>query len=226
MKRNKITESFNQAKPMEQKQRIAFHEAGHAVAIHLNNKARKLPPIFFRIIFNDLNQDPEKEPSDHQAIQDDYSARVEGGRLIEWLPTSIDALVPMTPNHHDARENFLKAYMVAFEADIMNLLIGPLAETKYIYEREGEVFNYQFANLKTLKKYGGNSDLALVKDYLQSFSDSSQQQARKLADLFELAFNFVNDSVNWAAITKLAHYILNSNKLIIGYEEVASLVEN
>jgi hypothetical protein len=64
MKRNKITESFNQAKPMEQKQRIAFHEAGHAVAIHLNNKARKLPPIFFRIIFNDLNHDLEKEPSD------------------------------------------------------------------------------------------------------------------------------------------------------------------
>ena len=41
MKRNKITESFNQAKPMEQKQRIAYHEAGHAVAIHLNLKFLK-----------------------------------------------------------------------------------------------------------------------------------------------------------------------------------------
>ncbi|MDD5269346.1 MAG: hypothetical protein PHO08_19895 [Methylococcales bacterium] len=226
MKRNKITESFNQAKPMEQKQRIAFHEAGHAVAIHLNNKARKLPPIFFRIIFNDLNHNLEKEPSEYQAMQDDHNAKVEGGRLIEWLPTSIDALVPMTPNHHDAIENFLKAYMVAFEADIMNLLIGPLAETKYSYEREGEVFNYQLANLNTLKKHGGNSDLALINDYLQSFSASAQEQAKKLTELFDLAFNFVNDSVNWAAITKLAHYILNSNKFIIGYEEVASLVEN
>ena len=49
MKRNKITEGFNQAKPMEQKQRIAFHEAGHAVAIHLNNKARKLTPYFLEL---------------------------------------------------------------------------------------------------------------------------------------------------------------------------------
>ncbi|MDD5633577.1 MAG: hypothetical protein PHI13_16345, partial [Methylococcales bacterium] len=172
---------------MEQKQRIAFHEAGHAVAIHLNNKARKLPPIFFRIIFNDLNHNLEKEPSEYQAMQDDHNAKVEGGRLIEWLPTSIDALVPMTPNHHDAIENFLKAYMVAFEADIMNLLIGPLAETKYSYEREGEVFNYQLANLNTLKKHGGNSDLALINDYLQSFSASAQEQAKKLTELFDLA---------------------------------------
>ena len=146
--------------------------------------------------------------------------------MIEWLPTSIEALVPMTPNHHDAMENFLKAYMVAFEADIMNLLIGPLAETKYSYERDGEVFNDQLVNLNTLKKYGGNSDLALVNDYLQSFSACAQQQAKKLSELFDLAFNFVNDSVNWAAITKLAHYILNNNKFNIGYEEVASLVEN
>ena len=101
-----------------------------------------------------------------------------------------------------------------------------MAETKYINERDGEVFNYQLANLNTLKNYGGNSDLALIKDYLQSFSATAQQQAQKLAELFELAFNFVNDSVNWVAISKLAHYILNSNKLIIGYEEVASLVEN
>ena len=49
MKRNKITKSNNQGKQIEHKRRIAFHEAGHATAIHLNNKARNLPPIFFRL---------------------------------------------------------------------------------------------------------------------------------------------------------------------------------
>jgi hypothetical protein len=49
MKRNKIIQSNNQDKQIEHKKRIAFHEAEHATAIHLNNKARNLPPIFFRL---------------------------------------------------------------------------------------------------------------------------------------------------------------------------------
>jgi len=45
MKRNKIIEACGQDKLLEHKQRVAFHEAGHAAGIHLYNKARSLPPV-------------------------------------------------------------------------------------------------------------------------------------------------------------------------------------
>jgi len=225
MKRNKIIKSFNQSKQIEHKQRIAFHEAGHATAIYLNNKARNIPPAFFQIMFKDLDGKSEKELRDYQATDDVCIARVEGGRLIELLPPSIDALVHKTPDHNDARVHFIKDYMVAFEADIINLLIGPLAEAKHIYDTDGEPFNHQLVNLNALKNYGGSSYLALANKYLQSFSACKQQQEAKLNELFVLAFNFINDRANWGAITRLANYILNNNKNIISCEEVVSLLE-
>ena len=115
--------------------------------------------------------------------------------------------------------------MVAFEVDIINLLIGPLTEAKHIYETDGEVFDHQLVNLHTLNNYGGSSDLALVNEYMQSFSACKQQQGKKLDELFVQAFNFINDQANWAAITRLANYILNNNKDVISCEEVVSLVE-
>jgi len=47
MKRNKIIEALGQEKWVEHKKRIAFHEAGHAAGIYLNNKAWQLPAVFF-----------------------------------------------------------------------------------------------------------------------------------------------------------------------------------
>jgi len=38
MKRNNIAEISGQDKLVEHKQRVAFHEAGHAAGIYLNNK--------------------------------------------------------------------------------------------------------------------------------------------------------------------------------------------
>ena len=225
MKRNKIIKSFNQGKLIEHKRRIAFHEAGHATAIHLNNQARNLPPVFFQIMFKDLNHPSEKEPRDYHAKHDDYIARVEGGRLIELLPPSIEALGHKIPGHNNAMIPFLKEYMAAFEADIINLLIGPLAEAKHIHITDGETFNHHLVNLDALKYYGGSSDLALVNEYLQIFSVCKQQQDEKLYELFVLAFNFISNQANWAAITKLANYILNNNQMIIRCEEVVSLIE-
>ena len=94
-------------------------------------------------MFKDLNREFEKELGDYQATHDDYIARVEGGRLIELLPFSINAFVHKTTGHNDTMVSFIKDYVVAFEADVINLLIGPLAEAKHIYETEGEVFNPQ-----------------------------------------------------------------------------------
>ena len=121
--------------------------------------------------------------------------------------------------------HLIKDYLIAFEADIINLLIGPLAEAKHIAESDDEIFNQQLVNLKALKNYGGSSDLALAKEYLQSFSACKQQQEEKLDELFAQAYDFVNDQENWAAITRLVNYIIENNKNIVSCEEVVSLLE-
>ena len=211
MKRSKIIETLIQNKLIEHKQRVAFHEAGHAAAIHLNNKARQLPPVFFKIIFKEMNHMATADALTYQTTPDDFIARVEGGRLVELLPHSIDGLV--------------RDYRIAFEADIINLLIGPLAEAKHVANTDDEPFNHKLVDLKALKNYGGGSDLALANEYLLSFSADKQQRDRKLEELFSIAFNFVNNDVNWAAITKLADYILGSSKNIIGCEEIILMLD-
>jgi hypothetical protein len=226
MKRNEIIEVFSQDKLTGHKQRVAFHEAGHAAGIHLNNKARCLPPVFFKIIFKDRGGMTGTEGMAYQTTHDDCIARVEGGKLIEWLPHSIDSLVHELTEHNDAAMvRLVKAYMIAFEADIINLLIGPLAEAKHVATTDNKLFNLRLVNLKALKNYGGSSDLALVNDYLQSFSDDKQLRDEKLDELFTVAFNFVNNDANWAAITKLADYILGSSENIIYCEEIVSTLD-
>jgi hypothetical protein len=79
MKRNKVTEFPSQDKLIEHKQRVAFHEAGHAAGIHLNNKARHLPPVFFKIIFKDMSDVTDVDVMIYQTTPDDCIARVEGG---------------------------------------------------------------------------------------------------------------------------------------------------
>lgn len=225
MKRNMIVIPPWHDKFLEHKQRIAFHEAGHVTAIYLNNKARNLPPVFFQIMFKDLDGKSDEDLMAYQWTHDDCIARVEGGRLIELLPSSIDALAHETKGHNATMEPLIMDYMIAFEADIINLLIGPLSEAKYVADTDDELFNPQLVNLKALKNYGGSSDLALVIEYLQSFSACKQQQDEKLDELFSVAFSFIKDQANWAAITKLANYILDSNKNIISCEDVVSLLE-
>jgi hypothetical protein len=225
MKRNKVIEALSQDKLVEHKQRVAFHEAGHAAGIHLNNKARQLPPIFFKIIFKDMGAVTDADVMAYQTTHDDCIARVEGGRLIESLPPSIDCLVRELTQHNDAMTELIDDYMKAFEADVINLLIGPLAEAKHVADTDDELFNQQLVNLKALKNYGGSSDLALANEYLQSFSDDKQQREEKLDQLFTVAFNFVNDQANWAAITKLANHILGDSKNIIGCEEIVSMID-
>ncbi len=226
MRRNNIFKSPSQDKLLDHKQCIAFHEAGHATAIYLNNKARNFPPTFFQIMFKDLNGKSEENIMVYQVTHDDYIARVKGGRSIKLLPNSIDALGHKNTDHNNAMDHLIKDQMIAFEVDIINLLIGPLAEAKHIADTDDELFNHKLVNLKALKNYGGSSDLELANEYLQCFSTCKQQQGKKLDELFTVAFNFITDRTNWAAITKLANYILDSNKNIISCEEVVSLLEH
>ena len=139
---------------------------------------------------------------------------------------SIDGLAHKLIDHNEAMAPLVRDYIIAFEADIINLLVGPLAEAKHVYNRDDELFNHQLVNLKSLKNYGGGSDLALAREYLESFSASKQQQDEKLDELFAVACDFVSDYSNWKAITKLANYILESNKNIISCEEVVSVLES
>jgi hypothetical protein len=223
MKRNQIFKSLRQE---QHKQCIAFHEAGHAAAIYLNNKTRNLPPVFFQIMIKDLSSMPEENITVYQVAQNDCIARVKGGRSIASLPSSADILVYEAIDRNNTIISSIKDHIVAFEVDIINLLIGPLAEAKYIAHVDGELFNHKLVGLEALKNYGGSSDLDMANEYLQYFSTCKQQQGKKLDELFSVAFNFVNDRANWTAITKLANYILDSNKNIISCEEVASLLEH
>jgi hypothetical protein len=225
MKRNNIIETLGQDRLIEHKQRVAFHEAGHAAGIYLNNKARQLPPVFFSIIFKEMSGVTEADVMAYQTTHDDCIARVEGGRLIQSLPPSIDSLARELTEHNDAMVQLVEDYMIAFEADIINLLIGPLAEAKHVADTDDELFNHKLVNLKALKNYGGSSDLALANEYLQSYSANKHQRDQKLDELFTVAFNFINNDTNWAAITKLADYILGSSENIICCEEIVSTLE-
>jgi hypothetical protein len=226
MKRNKIIDISRLSRMQQHKQCIAFHEAGHAAAIYLNNKARNLPPVFFQIVFKDLSGAQDYDVLIYKATHYDSIARVEGGRLIEVLPYSIDDLDHKLIKHNQTMASSLRDYLVAFEADIINLLAGPLAEAKHVHKRDDELFNHQLVDLKSLINYGGGSDLALVRDYLECFSANKQIQDQKLAELFALACDFIREPSNWKAITKLANYILDSNKNMISCEEVVSVIES
>ncbi len=194
MKRNTPFKSIRHDQLLEHSHYIAFHEAGHAAAIYLNNKIRNLAPVSFQIIIKDLQSTSEESILVYQVAQNDDMEKED--------------------------------HIIAFELDIINLLIGPLAEAKYIADTDDELFSHKLVNLKALKNYGGSSDLDRVDEYLNYFSTCKQQQAKKLDELFAVAVNFINDRTNWAAITKLSHYILNSNKNIINCEDVAYLLEH
>jgi len=219
MKHNKISNSAIH----NIKQSIAFHEAGHAIAICLNNKARHQHPVFFKIILNAGSQKGEYNKS--AIFTDNSVARIEGGRLIQNLIYHVDALTHKLISIDESVAPLIREYQAAFEADIVNLLIGPLAEAKQAYLSDNEHFNYRLIDIKALKNYGGDADLALAWEYLASYSNDKQRQDEILNELFIAAGDFISDSKNWAAITKLADYIIHSDKEVITCEEVLLLLK-
>ncbi|MGR9035135.1 MAG: hypothetical protein ACU83O_00890, partial [Gammaproteobacteria bacterium] len=225
MKRNKSIDQKNIKDVFQKEQCFAFHEAGHATAIYLNNRAKGMPTLYFLISFNRLSAESDDSP----AQPDDYNyiVDVEGGRLIESLPVSFKSLEHELTENNELYPSHLQLfsdYLVAFELDIINLLAGPIAEAKYVAENDGEMINHRLVNVKALKNYGGDFDLALIDEYLQSYSDNEQERAEKLGELFRMAFSFVNDYHNWRAITKVADYILKTDNDTVSYHEVAETI--
>lgn len=198
---------------------VAFHEAGHAAAIHLGNQKKELPPVFFQIYIKPLNIDFQSSEHSGEDRSAQYIAKVDGGRLIHTIERSFRET---TKYFSDAQK---LAYQYAFEADIVNLLVGPLAEAKYIALRDNELINPRLVNIDALVYYGGTSDLALVNEYLDHFVVTQELREKKLNALFMEAFVFINEESNWLAITSLADFILATDKNIIRFEEIASILE-
>lgn len=212
MKRNYLKPACN-ILPQELITRTSFHEAGHAVAIYLYNRQQQLPPIYFSIKVKTLEM----------AAEHGTAARIEGGRLLQSLP-----LFPL-----DFRENSGKdkkkskdAYLAAFEADVINLLSGPIAEAKYTALIDGEEFNAKLLNPSSLTYYGGDSDLKIIDDYMNSYFDCKQEKEIKIAELFRRAFEFVDQASNWCAITTLAQYIRDNAKQVIECEEAIAIIDS
>lgn len=203
---------------------IAYHEAGYAAGIHLNNATQPFPSVDFKIIL-DVPVDAQATEAAYQNNQNDgYLARVEGGRLVNEMPPIISWDCELI-EHEEANRLWLKYHQHAFDVDMVNMMVGALAEAKYVAENDNEPFNARLVNLNALANYGGGDDLDLIHDYLQRFPFNQQQRLEKLAELFASAFHFVSNEARWAAISRLADFIMDSREHVIAGESVVSILE-
>ncbi len=188
--------------------RTAFHEAGHAAAIHLRNRQKQLPPVFFEIHV--------QRPANGY---DDFFAKVIDGNLIQNLPI---AVVDNFSEHESSRQHDCQP---AYEADVVNLLVGPLAEAKYVSIRDDEVFNPNLINFKALHNYGGYSDLEKVLSYLEHFIACKIKREEKMQELMVQAFKFIDNRRHWKCILNLAHFILDSQQEVISCDEAIGIFD-
>ncbi len=220
MNRSFSTKRSNfQLHPYELNRKTAIHEAGHAAAIYISNKEKQLPPIFFQIFIKEPVRDVHPESSRSCSSQSPLYAWIEGGRLIHTLPSSLQEATCRFSSQEK------QAYQQAFEADIMNLLVGPLAEAKYVALRDNELINPRLVNLHALHYYGGLSDLKTAHEYLDCLLSDPEQKEKKIAELFGAAYRFINHPGYWRAITVLADYILNAGKKVIECEEAIAVLD-
>jgi hypothetical protein len=187
----------------------AFHEAGHATSIYLGNKKKKLPPVFFQIKIK------KASPDNNQS----YFAKVTDGYLIQSLPIAfLDDVQHLTKEQK-------RLYQSAYEADIINLLVGPLAEAKYVSIRDNEIFSLNLLNTHSLTYYGGYSDVKKAYKHLACFIISEQLREQKMLELFSKAFHFVKDENNWTGILGLAQYMMNSDNETVSCEEAIKVID-
>ena len=189
--------------------RTAFHVAGNATAIQIGNQQRQLPPVFFEILV--------KKP---KSPDDQFFAKVVDGNLIQNLPIAVvESFSIMSDNGQHSCQR-------AYEADVINLLVGPLAEAKYVALRDNEVFNLNMINAATLHYYGGFTDLRIVETYLDSFIAAKDNRTTKMRELLKEAFLFIDNHKNWQCILNLANHIINSGMETISCDEAINVLDN
>ncbi|MBM4208625.1 MAG: hypothetical protein FJ190_11680 [Gammaproteobacteria bacterium] len=199
--------------------RNAYHQAGRASAIHFGNRQKNLPAVYFQIVIKPLTLGV-KQNLRLTGISQKYRATFEGGRLIAELPHSYQGatrlLTPMEQQH----------CRLAFEADVINLLAGSLAEAKYVALRDGEVFNANLIYLGALKFYGGSVELMTVEDYMHClYPDKKAERDKKLTELFLSAYSFINDAQNWRTITTLAEGLSRCRQTCFSCEELIAVLD-
>jgi hypothetical protein len=200
------------------RKKTAVHEAGHAAAVYLGNQQKQLPLVYFQIVLPE-GCDQKAGRILHYPRPSHNHAEVKGGRLIHTLPLSVEETLK------NFSEFEREAYLQAFDADIVNTLVGPLAEAKYVALSADETINPRLANFESLQNYGGAADLKTVQDYLDCWSDDPMRKARKMVDLFLAAYGFINDAHNWTAIIRLADFMIESGKNVIVCEEATAVLD-
>ena len=220
MKRNYLIDEPIPLKHKELVLQTAFHEAGHATAIYLCNRQKQLPPVHFQISLGGLCGKTNQTNFVKTQSKPNWVATVEGGHLINNLPVSA------IENNGYFSDHESYGYQLAYEADIINLLAGPLAEAKYVAQRDNEFINVRLINVNSLKYYGGTSDLEKVDEYLKGLIQTEDERIKKLDELFLAAFQFIEEPSHWQAITNLAHYILHNDTDIISCEEAIAVLDN
>jgi hypothetical protein len=214
MKRNYQTDASYFITDQDLIKQIAFHEAGHAAAIYLYNKQKQLPPVHFQISIKPLDRLRDNSLDVWPFSRDHFAAVVEGGHLIQDISVTIDF-----------SDIVQEAYQAAFEADMTNLLIGPLAEAKHVALRDDEQFNARLVNINALHNYGGTSDLNKVYEYLDFYIPARSLHKEKIDELYKKAFQFISSPGHWRAIERLAGYILRNKENVIGCEEAIAVLD-
>jgi hypothetical protein len=188
----------------------AFHEAGHAASIYIGNKEKQLPPVFFQIQIT-----PPSKNNDQL-----YSAKVIDGQLIQDLPIAGNKSL----EYLSIEER--RGYQIAYEADVMNLLVGPLAEAKYVLDRDDEPFSLDLLNTHALNYYGGSSDIRKAYAYINFFISSEQHREVKMNELFVQAFRFIENQDNWTCVENLAKHLLHSKKEVLSCEDAVEIFDS
>jgi hypothetical protein len=175
--------------------------------------------VYFQITIKKTDHSPALHFASRVVACDYFVAMVEGGCLIQSLPITLLE----SANYFSLDEQ--DSYRTAFEADMINLLVGPLAEAKHVALRDNECFKKNLINVNALHNYGGTSDLEKVYDYLENFISDRSLHGEKVAELFDKAFQFIDSPVHWQAIDRLAGFILDNTKNTISCEEAIAVLD-
>jgi len=120
---------------------------------------------------------------------------------------------------------FSEAYRLAVEGDIVNLLVGPLAEARYVAERDNEPFKQCLIDRTALVNYGGSADCELVEACLQNLPFTGEQKSQKIAELFGKAYDFVADDRHWRAVSLVADFMATTHTAVVSYEQAVALID-
>ena len=213
MKRNYPIDAITPILDKNLIRQVVFHEAGHAAAIHLYNRQKRLPPVYFQISIKQIDNSTTQYFTNSAVTRDHFAAIIEGGHLIHSLPVT---LIESVTHEQDT-------FRMAYEADMVNLLVGSLAEAKYVALRDDECFNKNLISINALHHYGGTSDLEKVYDYLENFIADPCLQEEKLVELLNQAFEFIESPVYWKAIENLATYI--QDNMTISCEDAIAVLD-